>query len=67
MCRALSPPLSEHRLPNSQLRVDSRRYTTQARIVEDGGSVSYGVSIMDLDRRAATYVDKILKDGRVGE
>jgi putative ABC transport system substrate-binding protein len=33
----------------------------QSEYVEDGGLMTYGVSIPDLFRRAATYVDKILK------
>jgi len=33
----------------------------------EGGLMSYGVDLVDLDRRAATYVDRILKGERAGE
>jgi putative ABC transport system substrate-binding protein len=35
-------------------------YNTR-QFVEDGGLMAYGVNFADLYRRAATYVDKILK------
>ena len=46
-----------------ELAAKSRLPAIYARpeFVEDGGLMTYGPSITDLFRRAATYVDKILK------
>jgi len=45
----------KHRLPVMRERPEH---------VEAGGLMSYGVNLPDLDRRAATYVDKILKGAK---
>jgi putative ABC transport system substrate-binding protein len=61
-----SPVLASQRTQFKDLAVKSRLPAIYMRSesVEEGGLVSYAVSLTDLSRRAATYVDKILKGSK---
>ena len=61
-----SPVLSLHRAQLATLAIKSRLPVMypQSEGVEAGVLMSYGVSVTDLSRRAATYVDKILKGAK---
>ena len=58
-----SPVLSSQRTQLVDLAIKNqlRVIYHQGRFVEEGGLMYYGVNLLDLDRRSATYVDKILK------
>jgi ABC-type uncharacterized transport system substrate-binding protein len=60
------PVLTSQRTQVVELAVKSRLPATypETEYVEAGGLMSYGVSNIDLFRRAATYVDKILKGAK---
>ena len=64
--RVANPILSSQRPQIAELAVKSRLLAIYERAaeVETGGLMTYGVSITDLTRRAATYVDKILKGAK---
>ena len=49
----------------AKTRLPGMYYSTE--FVEDGGLMSYATSITDLSRRAATYVDKILKGAKAAD
>jgi putative ABC transport system substrate-binding protein len=61
-----SPVLESHRAQIAELAAKNRLPTIYpfAEFVEAGGLLTYGVSIPDLYRRAATYVDKLLKGAK---
>ena len=58
-----------HRRLIADLAVKNRLPATSAvsEFVEAGGFISYGVDMRDLYRRAATYIDKILKGAKPGD
>jgi putative ABC transport system substrate-binding protein len=62
----VSGVLADHRTQIANLALQSRLPATYYRreYVEDGGLMSYSVSYTDLDRRAAIYMDKILKGAK---
>jgi putative tryptophan/tyrosine transport system substrate-binding protein len=61
-----TPLFLSQRAQLTELAVKNRLPATYnvSEFVEDGGLMSYGVSVIDLYRRAATYVDKILKGAK---
>jgi len=63
LIRVRGPILSPHRRDFAELAAKSRLPAIYEGVeeVEAGGLMSYGVSFTDLYRRAAIYVDKILK------
>jgi putative ABC transport system substrate-binding protein len=64
-----NPILVSQRTQLAEIAVKNRLPTIyhQSFYVEAGGLMFYGVSQLDLDRRAATYVDKILKGAKPAE
>jgi putative ABC transport system substrate-binding protein len=61
-----NPIITPQRTQLAELAIKSRLPAISFRRehVEDGGLMTYGVSYTDLDRRAAIYVDKILKGAK---
>jgi putative tryptophan/tyrosine transport system substrate-binding protein len=66
---AVRPPLAgswhaTHRVPGHKLRTS---FYTQSDFARDGGLFSYGVAPVDIFRRAASYVDRILRGAKPGD
>jgi putative ABC transport system substrate-binding protein len=62
----LNPLIGQHAKDIFKLAIKNRlaSMTEEGRFVDAGGLISYGANLADLFRRAATYVDKILKGAK---
>jgi putative tryptophan/tyrosine transport system substrate-binding protein len=61
------PPHIQQKVPGFAVKNRLPAIYFNAATVSDGGLMTYGPSINDLFRRAATYVDKILKGAKPGD
>jgi putative tryptophan/tyrosine transport system substrate-binding protein len=61
------PPHIQRLIPDAAAKARIPAMYFNSEIVNDGGLMSYGTSIRDLDKRAATYVDRILKGMKPGD
>ena len=70
-CLVVMPDIftSAHRLPIilAAARNNVPAVSWQFEFAKDGGLLSYGVEPVDLYRRAATYVDRILRGAKPGD
>jgi len=64
-----SSALVPHRIQIAELAAKNRLPTiySNSQFVEAAGLMFYGANVLDLDRRAATYVEKILKGAKPAE
>jgi putative ABC transport system substrate-binding protein len=62
----LNPLLRQHSKQAFKMAIRNRliSMTEEGQFVDAGGLISYGANLADLFRRAATYVDKILKGAK---
>ena len=58
------PPHIQRLIPAAAAKSRLPAVYSNLTIMDDAGLMSYGTNLSDLDRRAATYVDKILKGAK---